>query len=399
MTSPTSVLLSSRKGVVASSVESTSFPATNVVDGNRATRWASILPGRDVEWLIINLGRMCVVTKMNIYWEAAYAKDYVIQTAPSTSGPWTTVATRNSSDGGVDVIGPPNGSVWSVPTVKTQYLRMYMTRRGTSWGYSIFEWEIYGYDVPTPTPIPTPTPTPSGTGPSWDPNGPWTKVFEDDFASFNSATWERGWFGESTTGTGPVTGYETAKYYPANVSVVANAGAANGMVLQLHLADSTHTGFVSTRLGPHFGPGAFEARMFLPASGTSVANWPAWWTDTVATWPVGGEFDIMEGLSGTAKATYHGPNGTTSSQDVNHAIGSRAGMAGGWHTFGMHRTLTSVAMYYDGTQVGSTYTFGTTAPRPADAPHMLILGNQSGSLGGPHVYPSDMLVDWVRVWK
>jgi len=132
-----------------------------------------------------------------------------------------------------------------------------------------------------------------------------------------------------------------------------------------------------------FTEGAFEARIYLPASPDGgVANWPAFWTDG-QNWPVDGEVDVMEGLSGQACYHYHNAAG---------APGGCPNTGPGWHTFGADWEDGTVTYYYDGRDVGSTSTGGTSAPE------YLVLNNAVGAAGGQSE-ADDMLVDYVRVWK
>lgn len=165
----------------------------------------------------------------------------------------------------------------------------------------------------------------------------------------------------------------------SNVSV-------SGGNLNLTVANNTG-GIVSTNptAGGHyqFTYGAIEARIYLPASGNQIANWPAWWTDG-QNWPTDGEIDVIEGLHG--QACYHFP-------PANNQGGCPAGTYTGWHTFGALWEPGIVTYYYDGQKVG-TISSGITS-----APMYLILENSIGSSSGPIVMPATMQVDYVRVWQ
>lgn len=134
-----------------------------------------------------------------------------------------------------------------------------------------------------------------------------------------------------------------------------------------------------------FTYGAFEARIYSPASGTQIADWPAFWTNG-QNWPTDGEMDIFEGLSGRACYHFHsdaGGPGRCASGDFT-----------GWHTYGAEWTSDAVTFYYDGKQVGQI-TSGITSK-----PMFLILNyGISEEHGGPLVTPADMMVDYVRVWQ
>ncbi|MDG6109515.1 ThuA domain-containing protein [Dactylosporangium aurantiacum] len=124
----------------ASSVEPNStLVAANAVDGNPATRWGSV--HADPQWLQVDLGAAYNLNRVRVNWEAAYARSYQIQTSPDGST-WTNVYGTTTGDGGVDDV---------TLTGTGRYVRINQTQRGTQWGYSIWDLNVYG--------------TPAGTGP------------------------------------------------------------------------------------------------------------------------------------------------------------------------------------------------------------------------------------------
>lgn len=127
-----SIDLAQNAPATASTVETSSFPASNATDGNPATRWSSQYA--DPTWLQVDLGSVKTFNRVVLAWEAAYGKNYQIQT--STDGTtWTTVATRTGGSGGTDTL--------SGFTAGGRYVRMYGTARGTSWGYSLYSFQVY----------------------------------------------------------------------------------------------------------------------------------------------------------------------------------------------------------------------------------------------------------------
>ncbi|MFF8839359.1 glycosyl hydrolase family 8 [Streptomyces sp. NPDC015130] len=126
-------LVSAGKPVTASSVEGAGFEAGRAVDGNTATRWAS-LEGVDPQWLRIDLGATHTVSRVKLNWEAAYGKAYRIQTSADGTN-WTDVYATTTGDGGVDDLAVSGSG---------RYLRMHGTSRGTPYGYSLWEFEVYG---------------------------------------------------------------------------------------------------------------------------------------------------------------------------------------------------------------------------------------------------------------
>jgi fibronectin type 3 domain-containing protein len=125
-------LLSQGQPATASSVQGAGYAASNAVDGNLGTRWSSA--SSDPQWLQVDLGATHTINQVVLNWENAYAKAFQIQT--STDGTtWTTIYSTTTGTGGVQTI-PVSGS--------GRYVRMYGTQRGTGYGYSLWEFQVYG---------------------------------------------------------------------------------------------------------------------------------------------------------------------------------------------------------------------------------------------------------------
>jgi C1A family cysteine protease len=133
----------------ASSVESNTHAASNAFDGNQNTRWSSLYS--DPQWITVDLGNLYSIDQVKLNWEAAYGKEYKIQVSNNNVN-FTDVYTEKVGNGGIDAI--------TFPKIDARYVRMYGVKRATPWGYSLFDFEVYG--VPT-TQTPTPTPTPTST--------------------------------------------------------------------------------------------------------------------------------------------------------------------------------------------------------------------------------------------
>ncbi|MCM1972244.1 discoidin domain-containing protein [Streptomyces sp. NBC_00193] len=136
-------LISRGKTATASSVETSSFGPQNAFDGSSTTRWASI-EGKDPQWIRVDLGANATVSRVALRWEAAYAKTYRVEiSADGTT--WTRLANETAGNGGTDD--------WTGLSGTGRYLRVYGTARGTSYGYSLYEVEVYGtLDGGTPPP-------------------------------------------------------------------------------------------------------------------------------------------------------------------------------------------------------------------------------------------------------
>ncbi|MEK9520814.1 glycosyl hydrolase family 8 [Streptomyces venezuelae] len=131
-------LVSIGKAVTASSVETSALGPGLAVDGSAATRWAS-LEGADPQWIRIDLGAVHTISRVRLDWEQAYGKTYRIQTSADGST-WSDVYSTTTGDGATDDLAVSGSG---------RYVRMYGTGRGTAYGYSLWEFEVYG--APTGT--------------------------------------------------------------------------------------------------------------------------------------------------------------------------------------------------------------------------------------------------------
>jgi beta-glucanase (GH16 family) len=75
-----------------------------------------------------------------LYWEGAYSTQYEIQVSNNGQS-WTPVFSETNGNGGTDTI--------SFSTVSARYVRVYGTQRATQYGYSLFEFEVYGPASPS----------------------------------------------------------------------------------------------------------------------------------------------------------------------------------------------------------------------------------------------------------
>jgi beta-glucanase (GH16 family) len=125
-------LLSQGRPATASSLENGSFPAADAVDGNTGTRWSSGFS--DPQWLEVDLGAAHAISQVVLNWEAAYGKAFQIQTS-NDGTTWTTIYSTTTGTGGVQTI-PVSGT--------GRYVRLYGTQRATQYGYSLWEFQVFG---------------------------------------------------------------------------------------------------------------------------------------------------------------------------------------------------------------------------------------------------------------
>jgi len=134
--------LAKGKTVTVSSTEAsttTSTVASNATDGSYSTRWSSLFA--DPQWVAVDLGGNYAVNRVKITWEAAYASAYQIQFS-SNGSDWTTV---KSVTGNATTTNDQTGLSGTA-----RYVRIYGTSRVTTYGYSIYELEVYGSAVQSP---------------------------------------------------------------------------------------------------------------------------------------------------------------------------------------------------------------------------------------------------------
>ena len=125
-------LLSQGKPVVASSIEGAGTPASAAVDGNTGTRWASQFS--DPQWIYVDLGASASITQVVLNWEAAYATGYQIQTS-NDAVTWTSIYTTTTGTGGIQTLNVSGSG---------RFVRLTGTQRTTQYGYSLWEFGIYG---------------------------------------------------------------------------------------------------------------------------------------------------------------------------------------------------------------------------------------------------------------
>ncbi|MFE2071009.1 discoidin domain-containing protein [Streptomyces sp. NPDC059467] len=130
--------LSQGKTATASSEENAGTAAGNAVDGNTGTRWSSSFS--DDQWLQVDLGATATVSQVVLNWETAYGKDYKVQISADGSS-WTDLKSVTGGDGGTDTLDVSG---------QGRYVRMLGVHRATQWGYSLWEFQVYGTTTGTP---------------------------------------------------------------------------------------------------------------------------------------------------------------------------------------------------------------------------------------------------------
>jgi len=129
----------------ATSSPDAQFPAANAVDGYAGTKYGSYVDGdngwkgRDDEWFQVDLGQTTSIDRVKIAWEGAYGKSYDIQT--STDGThWTTAGQVRAQT----LTSFPAWVEHTFTPVDARYVRLQGIARGTAYGYSFYEFQVFG---------------------------------------------------------------------------------------------------------------------------------------------------------------------------------------------------------------------------------------------------------------
>ncbi|GIE92887.1 galactose-binding domain-containing protein [Paractinoplanes rishiriensis] len=342
----------------ASSQEGADVAPGNAVDGNAQTRWSSEFS--DPQWIGVDLGSNQTICQVVLVWEGAYGRAYQIQT--STDGTtWTTAHQTSTGAGGTETLTLSGTG---------RYVRMYGTVRGSSYGYSLFEFRIFTAGTTTPTTPPTSPPT---TPPTGQPG--FTTVWQDNFdGPANSSPNATDWLmrtgtsypgGAANWGTGEV---ETASASTANVHL-DGAGKLNIRALRDGDGNWTSGRLETQRADFEPLPGTltrFAAVLKQPSVANALGYWPAFratgagFRGNYTNWPGIGETDIMTDVNGRDQLaqTLHcgtAPDGPCAEYNGRSSgLASCTGCQSGYHEYAqvIDRTKTDeeIRFYLDGRQ-------------------------------------------------
>ncbi len=329
----------------ASSVEGAGVDAAQAVDGNPGTRWSSAFS--DPQWLRVDLGATAAICRVVLRWEGAYGRAFQIQTSPDGAA-WTNVYSTTTGAGGTQTLDVAGTG---------RYVRMYGTARGSGYGYSLWEFEVY-----------------TGGGSPQEP-GDWQTVWSDDFTGpANTSPSSANWLlrtgtqypgGAANWGTGSV---ETASASTANV-YLDGAGRLNIRALRDGAGAWTSGRIETQRADFAPQPGQltrFTAVLKQPDVANGLGYWPAFRATGAAfrgnftNWPGIGETDIMSGVNGRNQLsqTLHcgtAPDGVCAEYNGRTSgLATCAGCQSGYHEYTqiVDRTKTDeeIRFYLDGRQ-------------------------------------------------
>jgi Domain of unknown function (DUF1996)/F5/8 type C domain len=125
-------LISQDRVATSSSIENGGTPAAAAVDGDPNTRWSSV--AADPQWLRVDLGGTASISQIVLRWETAYATAFQIQVSADGTA-WTAIYATTAGTGGTQTLGVSGTG---------RYVRMYGTARGTGYGYSLWEFQVFG---------------------------------------------------------------------------------------------------------------------------------------------------------------------------------------------------------------------------------------------------------------
>jgi len=126
--------LAAGRPAVASSTEA--GQPSEMTDGSELTRWGSRFT--DNEWIYVDLGNRKNVYGVGLLWENAYAKQFKILVSDDAET-WKEVAfEKRGKRGKMDVF---------FDDTECRYVKMQGVRRGTGYGYSLYEMKVYGGEI------------------------------------------------------------------------------------------------------------------------------------------------------------------------------------------------------------------------------------------------------------
>ena len=111
-----------------------SNPGQNAVDGDTNTRWAAGVQD-DNQWITVDLGDIYNINKTVLYWENSYLSEYKIQGSMDNVH-FQDIYVQNNSKGEVEEI--------VFDDTPTRYVRIQSIKRGTNYGPSLWEFQLYG---------------------------------------------------------------------------------------------------------------------------------------------------------------------------------------------------------------------------------------------------------------
>ncbi|MET7419574.1 discoidin domain-containing protein [Dactylosporangium sp. NPDC005555] len=386
------VLLSYKKPAFASTSQNDTNcnPCTpdKAFDNDPASRWATNPTGGWVDpgWIYVDLGATAQIKQVVLQWDPAYAVSYQIQTSADATN-WTPIYTTTTGKGYRETL-TVNGS--------GRYVRMYGTQRSNGYGYSLWEFKVFGTGGQPVQPPANPA----------DPIFPATNlVWSDEFNTGTNVDTSKWTIDPGTGQNGEIQYYTNLE----NTSIQGGSLVIEARKQTLGGRDYT-SGRINTSNKFSTQYGRVEARIKVP-KGNGL--WPAFWmmgTDflTGRPWPYNGEIDIMEILGRNTNEIYstlHAPaynGGGGYGQKI-----TTVDLSLDYHVYSTEWDSTKMTFRVDNQVilVANKDTVETTrGPWVYDHQFYLILnlavgGDFPGPIDATTPFPSRMYVDYVRVYK
>ncbi|MDI9584056.1 MAG: glycoside hydrolase family 3 C-terminal domain-containing protein [Acidobacteriota bacterium] len=122
-----------KQPVQVSSVERDDTPPEAAVDDSLSTRWSS--EHNDPQWIMVDLGQVRTINRVVLRWETAFGSAYTLEV--STDGAnWKQVYATQTGMGDEESI--------AFEGVDARYVRLSGTKRGTPYGYSLYDFAVFG---------------------------------------------------------------------------------------------------------------------------------------------------------------------------------------------------------------------------------------------------------------
>ncbi len=111
------------------------FDKAFICDNNMETRWGS--EHADPQWIQLDFGKEVKIKVIKLIWESAYAKEFELEISKNARE-WEQIhSVKDKKDDSIDEI--------NLQEYKTaRYLRLIGKERGTEWGYSLWEIQVFG---------------------------------------------------------------------------------------------------------------------------------------------------------------------------------------------------------------------------------------------------------------
>jgi hypothetical protein len=219
------------------------------VDGNNGTRWSSNYS--DPQWIQVDLGDSYNVSRVVLRWEAAAARNYVVEIS-SDGRNYSPLYSRTNMANGPRVDDVTAAGIG-------RYVRMTGTLRTTTYGYSLFSFEVYG--TPNITYCLTSDVAPANSGSVT--RNPQATCYTSGTPVTITAVPNAGyrfvnWSGDLTGSTAQVTIAMSANrsiianFAPNSYTITPSAGA-NGSISPSTVQTVTHGGSMTFTMTPNAG--------------------------------------------------------------------------------------------------------------------------------------------------